>query len=218
MTHDAISTNVSKIESEMRTYSEDEALVALRRASIAKCAIDVFALNGYERTTLRDVAKACGMGKGSLYHYVGSKQDILYLVMRYIMDDFSAFADSLSATVSVMSPKESLRTAIRKYYEYLDANRARILFLYREATSLEPEHRKAVLQMTQHNIDLFQKILVRGVESGEFSPGNNHVMAQTVMVIGDMWALWHWLLDRHCSLDEYIEQQTNSILKSISTE
>jgi TetR/AcrR family transcriptional regulator, cholesterol catabolism regulator len=216
MSNGESSTSIPRIESEMRTYSEDEALVASRRASIAKCAIDIFALNGYERTTLRDVAKACGMAKGSLYHYVGSKQDILYLVMRYIMEDFSNLADSLSVMVSGIGPQESLRIVIRKYYEYLDANRARILFLYRETTSLEPEYRKAVFQMIRHNIDLFQKILDRGMESGEFDPANSHVTAQTVMVIGDNWALWHWLLDKYCSLDEYIEQQTDLILKSVS--
>ena len=65
---------------EIRTYSNDKELVGQRRYYIAEQAVKVFQDKGYERTTMRDIGKACGMAPGSLYHYIGAKDDILHLI------------------------------------------------------------------------------------------------------------------------------------------
>jgi AcrR family transcriptional regulator len=41
----------------------------------------VFTKKGYDRTNMRELAKACEMSAGTLYHYFGSKEEILYSII-----------------------------------------------------------------------------------------------------------------------------------------
>ena len=78
---------------------------ARRRDRILRAAADLFAADGYTSTSMREVAAAAGILKGSLYHHFESKEAIaLELVAAYHDDlvraarDFSAVeADAVTA-------------------------------------------------------------------------------------------------------------------------
>ncbi|RVQ65688.1 TetR/AcrR family transcriptional regulator [Croceicoccus ponticola] len=53
-----------------------------RWPEIVTVAAELFAEKGYEGTSLRDVAERLGMLKGSLYHYISGKSDLLVHVLR----------------------------------------------------------------------------------------------------------------------------------------
>ncbi|MDH5490901.1 MAG: TetR/AcrR family transcriptional regulator [Myxococcales bacterium] len=58
---------------EKRTYlPADE-----RRKQVLRCALEVFASNGYHGTTVADVCKLAGIGRGTLYQYFTDKRDLL---------------------------------------------------------------------------------------------------------------------------------------------
>jgi AcrR family transcriptional regulator len=48
-----------------------------RREDLLRAAIQVFDAKGYARASIQDVADSVGMLKGSLYHYIDSKEDLL---------------------------------------------------------------------------------------------------------------------------------------------
>lgn len=52
-----------------------------RRASIVEAAAGLFADKGFEGASVADLALRCGVSKSLIYHYYGSKEDILYDVM-----------------------------------------------------------------------------------------------------------------------------------------
>src|ERR1700750_2985463 len=49
-----------------------------RQREIYDVAARVFHEKGYEQTSMDDIADAVGLLKGSLYHYINSKEDLLY--------------------------------------------------------------------------------------------------------------------------------------------
>lgn len=55
---------------------------ASRERDIVATAARLFKEKGYRATTLEDIAAAVGMLKGSLYYYIRSKEELLYLVVR----------------------------------------------------------------------------------------------------------------------------------------
>jgi AcrR family transcriptional regulator len=59
----------------------DPALAEERRRQILDAARRVFIEKGYQSATMSDVARAAGLGKGTLYWYWRSKEDILYDLM-----------------------------------------------------------------------------------------------------------------------------------------
>lgn len=53
----------------------------VNREDIVQHAFRMFKLQGYHRTSLRDIAAACGLLKGSIYHYFDSKEDLMKEVL-----------------------------------------------------------------------------------------------------------------------------------------
>jgi AcrR family transcriptional regulator len=50
-------------------------------AEIIAAAAKMFQTTGYHAATVQDIADAVGILKGSLYHHVKSKEDLLYLIV-----------------------------------------------------------------------------------------------------------------------------------------
>ena len=60
--------------------AKDPELIRQKHQRIVDCSCRLFFKKGYHPTTIRDIAKACGMSMGQLYHYISSKDDVLFLV------------------------------------------------------------------------------------------------------------------------------------------
>lgn len=58
----------------------------------------LFAERGYDRTSVQEIVEAAGVTKGALYHYFGSKDDLLHevyaRVLRVQQERLDAFADA----------------------------------------------------------------------------------------------------------------------------
>jgi len=57
-----------------RTVAKD---YTAKRQQILKVAAKIFAQEGYDRASVSQVAQACSISKANIYHYYGSKEDIL---------------------------------------------------------------------------------------------------------------------------------------------
>ena len=53
-----------------------------KQIEIVTAAIQLFQQKGYHATSMQDIADAVGLQKGSLYHYITSKDDLLVDMMR----------------------------------------------------------------------------------------------------------------------------------------
>lgn len=62
------------------TQVKNQALVTQRRRQIVDAAVNLFIENGFHKTTTRQIAQAAGISIGSLYEYIATKEDVLYLV------------------------------------------------------------------------------------------------------------------------------------------
>lgn len=52
---------------------------------IRRAALTLFAAKGFHGTGIRDLAEAAGLSSASLYHYMGTKEDLLLRIMRECM-------------------------------------------------------------------------------------------------------------------------------------
>lgn len=59
------------------------------KEQIIKDAIHLFKVRGYFGTSMSDVAKSCGLLKGSLYHHFASKEALALECMKYIHEYFA---------------------------------------------------------------------------------------------------------------------------------
>jgi AcrR family transcriptional regulator len=103
------------------------------RARIQQVALELFAEQGYERTSLREVAERLGVTKAALYYHFHSKEDIV----RSFTEDYFARIDALIAWGSEQPPgAETARELIDRYitivleggevFRFLERNQATI--------------------------------------------------------------------------------------------
>ncbi len=70
----------------IHTAAKNADLIQKRHQQIVDGACQLFFKKGYHPTTIRDIARACGMSMGQLYHYISSKDDVLYLVHKHMQN------------------------------------------------------------------------------------------------------------------------------------
>ena len=74
----------------IKTATKNDDLVRERRELLVQAAIQVFLEKGFHNATVRDIGRAAKMTQGTIYNYVSSKDDILYLVCDRIVSEYQS--------------------------------------------------------------------------------------------------------------------------------
>jgi AcrR family transcriptional regulator len=202
-----------RIESQIK----DKRLVEVRRREIVRAAVDLFIRKGFHKTTVREIAQKFGMSIGTLYEYIRTKEDILYLVCDYI---HSNVRDKVRPSLTVTGNSiDTLKRAIYTYFTIIHEMQDYVLFLYQETKSLSHEARKYIFRAEEEMTQIFEEILIQGVDEGSFSIDRRdvNIITHNIMVIGHMWAFRRWMLQKNYTLERYIETQTKLILSALTT-
>jgi len=202
---------------EIRTHCNDEELVKERRDHILRSSTKLLCKQGYHRTNVREIAKACDMSIGNLYHYVGTKEDILTLILERAVSEPAKAADKMISTLTEMSPAKALREHLKMYIKMIDYIGDITVFVYQEAKNLTPEGRRTLFDSEAQTQRALETLLKRGIEAGEFDIGNVSLTAQNIIIIAEAWAFRRWQFQKIYNLDQYIEEQTEFILRSIKS-
>jgi AcrR family transcriptional regulator len=190
--------------------------VAQRHLQIVDAAVQLFIEQGFHKTTTRQIARAAGFSIGSLYEYIASKEDILYLVCDAIHAEVEQGVSQAMARASV--GHNPLAEVIREYFLVCHQMSDHILLIYQETQSLPPRWRKKVLENEVRITGIFMEVLARLISSGDLphiSERSMELVAHNISVLGHMWTFRRWFLARHYSIEDYIELQTEFILGQV---
>ena len=188
-------------------------LVLERRRQIVDASVRLFIEKGFHKTPTRQIAEVVGFSIGSLYEYVSSKDDVLYLVCDAIHDEIEGgIRDALSREAVGLT---NLETVIGIYIRVCDAMADHLQLIYQETKSLSKKWRTHVLENEVRITDIFVDLIDKAVREGTLAPMERPTMelvAHNIMVTGHMWALRRWFLKGRYTLDGYISFQTRFIL------
>ncbi len=203
----------SRRTKDVETLIKNPDLVERRRRQIVDAAVGLIIEKGFHKTTTRQIASAAGFSIGSLYEYIKSKEDILYLVCDAIHEEMAQHVtEALSRADSGV---KGLAEAIREYFLVCHRMSDHILLIYQETQSLPPQWRKRVLENELQITGLFVKVLANLSASGDLPlMDEKHIemAAHNITVIGHMWTFRRWFLARHYNIEDYINIQTRLIL------
>jgi AcrR family transcriptional regulator len=199
----------------LRTFSNDKALVKERRDHIVRCSTKLFTRKGYDRTNMRELAKACDMSAGALYHYFGSKEEILYSIINSATSQQASSIEDYGNELATAKPAAALVELMRKFYEWHDDNQDITLFTYQETKNLPTNAQQDIFSSEARILTVFEKLLVRGVEQGEFSIDDPGLIAHDIVVLGHAWALRRWHLRKRWSFQTYLKEQTDAVLRAV---
>jgi AcrR family transcriptional regulator len=99
-----------------------------REQQLLDLAEELFLANGYDRTTIEDIARAAGVTRPVVYEHYGSKEGIYLACVRRARDQFNT--DVMRAVAGTDDPLEQLRRGADAYYRVLerDPRRWQLLF------------------------------------------------------------------------------------------
>jgi TetR/AcrR family transcriptional regulator, cholesterol catabolism regulator len=100
-------------------------------------AAQAFAQRGYDRTSMRDLARASGISLAGVYYYVQSKEELLFLIQsRNFEGVIAGMRESLRG---VTDPVERLQRFIDNHLDYFASHMSEMKVLSREADALDGE-------------------------------------------------------------------------------
>lgn len=195
---------------------KDERLVEKRRTQMIKGAVTLFKEKGFHRTTTREIAKASGFSIGTLYEYIRTKEDILYLVCDFIYDEVQ---EKLQKEIDQSDGTlDSLKMTIAYFYKVMDDMQDEVLVMYQEVKALTKDALPYVLNKEIRMVGMFERVITKCVENGELLLTEKQIslLSHNIFVQGQMWSFRRWALHKEYTLQEYIDVQTQLLIQNVS--
>ena len=209
-------------EKMVKTNIKNKDLVNQKREQIIDSAIKTFIAKGFHKSTVKDIAETAGLSMGTLYNYIKTKEDILYLVYDQMTNILTQEMDK--AMSGIEDPREQLRAAIRQNVETIYAYQDTVKFLYRESASYDRPTLHIVLSREAKYIELFETLLKNCIDPQYVNVDLLKLSADILAYRPVILTLRSWSLKkRFTSMDdakklfiEHLDKEVDFMLKEIS--
>jgi TetR/AcrR family transcriptional regulator, cholesterol catabolism regulator len=153
-----------------------------RRVEILEAAAHLFAEQGYHATSIDDLVEATGLQRGGLYHYIEGKQDLLFQIHRLFVEPQ---LEELSKLAEADEPADvTLRAIVVELMRAFAAHRDQgFVFVYERRAMLDHPKWESVRSLRDQVEELIQKVIVRGVEEGQFNVPDSRIATQVLLGI-----------------------------------
>lgn len=160
-----------------------------RRQEVIDRAAEIFARDGFPAGTTKDIAAAVGLSQPAIYHYVGSKQDLLREIALTVDRDMTA---ALAAGLqSSEDAAEQLRAVIREFTAAVVRGRHSFAVFWQELNSLDDVTRTAIQDDERRFIASVAGLVGRLQDQGRMPPGSPTVLAQAILGIPSWMYRWY---------------------------
>jgi AcrR family transcriptional regulator len=159
-----------------------------RREAIVDTSASVFARRGYHATGITELCAANDLGKGALYHYIGSKEELLAAIHDRVMDDVLLGADRVAEAGGAPSQQlamlgEELLDVIHRYPDHV------WVFLH-EFPALTGERAERFRVRRREYERRVEMVLQAGVATGEFRDVDPWLTARAWLGMHNYTYLW----------------------------
>jgi AcrR family transcriptional regulator len=155
---------------------------------ILRHAAQIFAEQGFEGASIRDISRASGVSLAGLYYYFDSKQELLYLIQN---TTFSRVLDSVRVRLNgVHEPIARLRVLVQNHVEYFLSHPYEMKVLSHEDEALEEPYYEKVAAIKRRYYALAREIFDALAADG-LAPGVNPRLA-VLSLFGMMNWVYKW--------------------------
>lgn len=180
-----------------------------KRRSILDQSAKVFAAQGYDKTSMAQIAKTCGFSKALLYHYYENKEalltDIIQVHLEELLDEVQA---AVNASLSPKDQLQALVTALLLAYE--DADDKHKLQI-NELSFLPKERQVGLKQLERDLVTLFADAVIAA--SPAVASRDKMIMPVTMSLFGILnWTYLWFRPTGDLTRTDYAELVTNLII------
>jgi AcrR family transcriptional regulator len=188
-----------------------------RTIDIYTKAAEIFHEQGFDATSMSNIAAAVDLTKAGLYYYIESKEDLLFAIMNYAMEQLETMV--IEPSRHVVDPEARLHSIIERHGRLLTEGNKAITILTDEIEGLKPKHRKQILDRKRVYFDFVRDTLEALRAAGKLRAINATVA--TFSLFGTLLWLPRWFRpDGRLSSEQVIAEITliaaGGLLKSTS--
>ncbi len=196
-----------------------------RPGELLDAALDLFVEKGFAATRVEEVAQRAGVSKGTLFLYFPSKEDLFKAVVREnISGRFAEWNEEFDRFKG--STQEMLRYCLFSWWERIGSTKASGIpkLMMSEAQNFPELTEFYQHEVIQPGTSLIERLLRRGVTSGEFRPMDLKYGVVLVMAPMLFLAMWRHSLGSCCAshleLDpkQYLNAQLDMLLHGFSAQ
>ena len=137
-----------------------------KRRKILENAARVFARKGYENSSMEEIAARLKLSKGSLYYYIKSKDELLYLIQLQAIEEIIEKVEGI--VESDLDPVQALYQVIKEHVRIVTQTHV-IGALRQQERILRKKWRTRIIDTRDRLDRMVQEIIRKGVENGDFS-------------------------------------------------
>ena len=165
----------------------------------------IFAEQGFEGTSIRDISRATGVSLSGLYYYFESKQKLLYLIQNTA---FSLILTRLQSRVEhIQLPQARLHMLVLNHIEYFLAHPNEMKVLAHEEEALDPPYSDEVASIKRRYY-----ALARAIFDGLAAEGLTEGLNPRVAVLS-LFGMMNWVYKWHNpKIDPSAEELTDAIV------
>lgn len=151
-----------------------------KRTSILNAAEKLFASQGFEGTSTRQIATEAGANMSMINYYFGSKEGVFMEIMSNRIQGFSLALTSIEA--EDLNQLEKLMMVIDQYTRRILDNIAFHKMMHRELSlSQRPEMYDKLKQAMSGNLMIIERIINEGIAQGEFRSVDVRMVIASIM-------------------------------------
>jgi AcrR family transcriptional regulator len=173
--------------------AKNATLIEKKQKQIVDAACKLFFEKGFHGTNIREIAAESSMSMGQLYHYISSKDDILFLVYKHMQELWYEYLVDLGFE-KVKDPLERLIKALRATIEFPAKNKKLFQFIFSETKYLGKKHLSVILDMDNRNVSGFFRKLLEEVKKDYSLEHDPDLAARFITFTGVFISLRGWNL------------------------
>ncbi|MBN1376482.1 MAG: TetR family transcriptional regulator [Dehalococcoidia bacterium] len=151
------------------------------KAFIMKTARELIWEKGYDKTSMRDIARACSYEPSNTYNYFSSKEQLLYELLEEETGMMISMLRGLEHD-DTSSPLDQLRYIIRQHVELaIKGKMVSGLMFDVELRNLSADHEKKIIEFRDRYEGILHRVIRRGIDAGYFVETNERLV--TIMII-----------------------------------
>jgi TetR/AcrR family transcriptional regulator, cholesterol catabolism regulator len=133
-----------------------------RQERVIQAAAELFAERGYDATSMNDLSDATGLAAGGLYHYIGSKKQLLFRICDELMEPLLEEARAIVATD--VAADEQLRELLRAWLEHIARHRHHMMVFQQERHLIERDPQWRTVRRQRKDFELIVDDLLERCE------------------------------------------------------
>ena len=146
-----------------------------RQRDVVSTAARLFAERGYQATSIGDLTEATGLAAGGLYHYIESKEQLLFRICDELLEPL--LEDARAIVVRDAPAAEQLRELLRAWLVHIERHRHHMLVFAQERHVIERDQQwQQVRRQRKEFEQILDEVLARGEATGTMAFADRRLM------------------------------------------